>query len=107
MSVEPEPTRPKQTWKEEIEVTGDELVTRVKELIEDATVSRVIIRKPSGETLLEVPVAAGAAVAGALTLFAPVLAAVGALAALIAKVRVEIVHEDAGDGDSGDSRTDA
>ena len=99
MPVDPEPTRPKRTWKEEIEVAGDDLVARVKELIEDATVSRVIIRKPDGATLLEVPVAAGAAVAGALTLFAPVLAAVGAMAALVARFRLEIVRETDAEGE--------
>ena len=94
MSVEPEPTRPKKTLREELDVRGDELVSRVKDLIEDASVTRVIIRKPSGETLIEVPVAAGAAVAGALTVFTPILAAVGAMAALIADFRVEVVRED-------------
>lgn len=97
MAIEPEPTRQKRTWKEEIEVTGDELVSRVKDAIQDASVSRVIIRKPTGETLVEVPLAAGAAVAGALTLLAPVLAAIGAMAALVARFRVEIVHEDDAD----------
>ncbi len=81
------------TWTEEIEVEGRELVDRVKELIEDNSATRLIIHKPNGDVLMEVPIAAGVAVGGALTLFSPVLAAVGAMAALVAQVRVEIVRE--------------
>ena len=78
---------------EEIEVASADLVDRVKGWIEDATVSKIIIRKENGDTMLEVPVAVGGAAAGVLTLFAPVLAAIGAMAALVAKVKVDIVRE--------------
>lgn len=84
----------KRTWTEEIEVSGKELVDKVKEWIEDNKTTRVIIRKPSGEVLMELPVITGAAVGGAAVLFAPVLAAIGAMAALIARVKVEVVHEE-------------
>jgi hypothetical protein len=91
----------KKRWIEEIEVTGNELVARVKELIEDSSASRVIIRKPSGEVLMEVPIVAGAAVGGAAVIFAPVLAALGAMAALLAQFKIEVVREkDAEDDDS-------
>ncbi len=82
-----------QTWTERIEVAGEELIGLVKRLIEDATVTRLVIRKETGETMVEVPVAVGGAVAGALTLFAPVLAALGAMASLVAKVQVDIVRK--------------
>lgn len=42
---------------------------------------------------MEVPIAAGIAVGGTVTLFAPLLAAIGALATLIAQFKVEIVRE--------------
>ncbi len=80
------------TWVEEIEVAGNELVGRVQELIEEGNVRRLIIRKQNGDLLIEVPLTAGVAVGGALALLAPVLAAIGALAALVAQVRVEIVR---------------
>ena len=86
-------TKQKRAWTEEIEVTGNELVAKVKELIEDSSATKLIIHKPSGETLMEVPIVAGAAVGGALTLFLPVLAAIGAMAALLAQVKIEIVRE--------------
>ncbi|OGQ89188.1 MAG: hypothetical protein A2289_04215 [Deltaproteobacteria bacterium RIFOXYA12_FULL_58_15] len=81
------------TWSEVLEIKGSELVDRIKELMGDANVRRVIIRKPNGETMMEVPIVAGAAVAGILAMFSPVIAAVGAMAALIAEVKVEIVRD--------------
>lgn len=80
------------TWIEEIEIAGSELVDRVKELITESNVRRLIIRKPSGESLLEVPLTVGVAVGSAVTIFAPVLVALGAMAALLARVKVQIVR---------------
>ncbi len=85
------------SWTEQIEVAGGDLVDRIKELIEDASVSRVTIRKEDGDVMMEVPVAVGGAAAGALVLFAPVIAAIGALAAVVAKVRIDIVRESKND----------
>ena len=50
------------TWTEEIEINAGELVDRVKKLIEEGNVRRLIIRKPNDEILLEVPLTAGVAV---------------------------------------------
>ena len=77
---------------ERVTLAGTELVDYVKGLIQEGNVRRLIIRKPDGDVLLEVPLTAGIAVSGALTLMAPVLAALGALAALVAKVQVDIVR---------------
>lgn len=85
------------SWTEEIMVTGNQLVERLKELVAEGNVRRLIIRKPSGDVLLEVPLTAGVAVGGVVTLMAPVLAALGALAALVAEFKVEVVRE--GDGE--------
>jgi hypothetical protein len=82
------------TWTEEIEINAGELVDRVKKVIEEGIVRRLIIRKPNDEILLEVPLTAGVAVGGVVTLFAPVLAALGALAALLAEVKVQVVRTD-------------
>jgi len=80
------------TWVEEIEIAGSELVDRVKKLIAEGNVRRLIIRKPSGEILMEIPLTVGVAVGGVMTIFAPLLVALGAMAALLAKVKVEIVR---------------
>ena len=82
------------TWTEEIVVTGSDLVESVKKLVQEGNVRRLIIKKPDGDVLLEVPLTAGAVVGGALVIMTPVLAALGALAALIAEVKVEIVRSE-------------
>jgi len=80
------------TWTEEIEVAGSELVGCVKDLIQEGNVCRLIIRNPNDDVLLEVPLTTGIAVGGVVTLLAPVGAALGALAALLAKVKVGVVR---------------
>ena len=80
------------TWIEEIEIAGSELVERVKELVREGNVRRLIIHNSSGELLMEIPLTAGVAVGGVVTIIAPLLAALGAMAALLAKVKVEIVR---------------
>ena len=80
------------TWTEEIIVAGGELVEFVQKVVREGNVRRLIIKKPDGQVLLEIPLTAGAAVGGALVIITPVLAALGALAALLAQVKVEIVR---------------
>jgi hypothetical protein len=82
------------SWTEHIEIAGSELVDRTKELIEEGNVRRLIIRNQSDEVLLEVPLTTGVAVGGVMTLIAPVLAALGAMAALLTHVKVEIVRSE-------------
>ena len=80
------------TWTEEIQIAGSELVERFKELVAEGNVRRVVLRTPDDRMLLEIPLTAGVAVGGVVTVLSPVLAALGALAALVAKVKVEIVR---------------
>lgn len=65
--------------KEEFKVSGDEILKKVKELIKQGNIRRIIIKNEKGDTLMEIPLTF--AVVGAV--LAPVLAAVGALAALV------------------------
>ncbi len=78
---------------EEVNVVGAELVETVKGLIHEGNVRRVVVRRSSGEALVEIPLNAGIGIAGLLTLMTPVLAALGAMAALIADFRVQIERE--------------
>ncbi len=82
----------KQGWIEEIEIAGSQLVERVKELVSEGNVRRLVVRTAEDRVLLEIPLTAGVAVGGVVTIFAPVLAALGALAALIAHVKVQIIR---------------
>lgn len=80
------------TFFEEIKVLGNELVDKVKALIREGNVRRIIIKNEQGQTFVEIPVSVAAVGA----VFAPVLAAVGALAAMAAKftIVVEKARED-------------
>jgi hypothetical protein len=79
------------TFFEEVKVLGNELVDKVKALIHEGNVRRIIIKDEQGHTFVEIPVSVAAVGA----VFAPVLAAVGAIAAMAAKftVVVEKAHE--------------
>ena len=83
-------------FSEELEVAGNQLVERVKELIEEGNVRRLIIRNPEGKTLIEIPLTIGAVAGGALLLFYPVLAGLAAIGGLVARVKIEIVREEPG-----------
>lgn len=65
--------------REEFRVSGEEVLKKVKELIKQGNIRRIIIKNEKGDTLMEIPLTF--AVVGAV--LAPVLAAVGALAALL------------------------
>ena len=89
------------TWTEEVEISGSEVVDRVKELIAEGNVRRLIIRNSDDKQLLEIPLTAGVAVGGVVTIFALPLAILGAAAALLANVKLQIVRtagEDESDG---------
>ena len=90
------------TWIEEIEVKGDELIARVKQLAADNKVKRIRVIEPDGDIALEIPLTYGAVAGGAVVVAAPVLAVIGALAALVAKVKIEIVNEET-EGESEDA----
>ncbi len=75
------------TFKEEFKVTGDQLVDTVKKLARETNIRRLIIKNEKGETLMEIPLS----VAGVGALLLPVVAAVGALAALVSHCTIEVV----------------
>ena len=69
------------TNREEIHVSGEELISKIKELVHEGNIRRVIIQNEKRRTLIDIPLSLG--VVG--VLLAPQLAAVGAIAALITK----------------------
>jgi hypothetical protein len=74
------------TWTEEVHTTGEELVGKVKELVREGNIRRLIIKNEEGKTLIEIPLTLG--VVGAVLL--PVWAAVGAVAALVADCTIVV-----------------
>jgi hypothetical protein len=79
-------TEKMKTFFEEVKVLGNELVDKVKALIHEGNVRRIIIKDEHGHTFVEIPVSVAAVGA----VFAPILAAVGALAAMAAKFTIVV-----------------
>jgi len=97
MTPNQDPNNPNRNFSEELEVAGSQLVERVKELIDEGNVRRLIIRNPEGRTLVEIPLTVGAAAGAALLLWlGPVIASVAVIGALIARVKIEVVREEPG-----------
>ena len=84
----------KRTVIEEIEVSGSHLVEEVKALIRKGNVRQLRIQARDGDVAVEVPLTIGAVAGGAVTLAAPWLAVLGVIAALVARVRIEIESEE-------------
>ena len=77
------------TTKEKFTVSGSQLVEKVKQLIHEGNVRKVrIIHKE--KTILEIPLTIGAPATVAVVLVAPVLAALGAFAALVTECTIEV-----------------
>ncbi len=81
------------TFTEEIEVAGNQLLEYVKKLLAEGRVRQLRIKAAGGEVLVEAPLTVGVIGGGAVALAAPWLAILGALAALVARVKIEIVRE--------------
>jgi ribosomal protein L37E len=71
----------KSTTTQEFSVSADDLTKKVRELVHEGNVSRIIVKDEKGKVLLEIPVTAG--IVG--VLLAPWLAAVGVIGALATK----------------------
>jgi hypothetical protein len=74
---------------EEFSVDGEALVGKIKELLHEGNIRRIIIKNEQGDILVEIPLTLG--VAGALLL--PVWAAIGAIAALAANLTIVVEKE--------------
>jgi hypothetical protein len=75
---------------EEFKINGKDLTDKVKKLIHEGNVRRIIIKNSSGKTIIEIPVSVG--IIGAVV--APMLAAVGALAAFVTDCTIVVTRED-------------
>jgi hypothetical protein len=80
----------KKEKKETFNINGEKLIKKVKKLIKEGNVRRIIINDKSGKTFVEFPLTIG--VVGAVV--APILAAVGAIAALVTECTITVVREE-------------
>lgn len=76
---------------EEFKVSGEELLGKVKQIVHEGNIRRIVIKNKDGGTFMEIPLTVG--VVG--VLLAPTLAAVGAIAALVSEATV-VVEKDEG-----------
>jgi len=76
---------PERTCKESFKIAADQLADTLKNLVHEGNVRRVIV-KQDGKTVVEFPLTVG--VIG--TVFAPMLAAAGALAAVLSECTIEV-----------------
>jgi Flp pilus assembly pilin Flp len=71
---------------EEFRISGEEVITKIKELLHEGNVRRIILKDEKGVTLIEVPLTIG--VIGAVLL--PVWAAIGTIAGMAAKLTLVV-----------------
>ncbi len=74
----------------EFKVRGEDLLKKIKELIHEGNIRKIIIKDDKGSPYLELPLTLG--VVG--VFFAPVWAAIGALAAMASNFTVEVVKKE-------------
>lgn len=80
------PTAEEPRKREFHQVSGEKLLSKVKQIVHEGNVRRITIKNDDGRTLIEVPLSMG--VVG--VLLAPVWAAIGAVAALVASCSIEV-----------------
>ncbi len=71
---------------EEFEVKGENLLSKIKELVKEGNIRKITIKSEEGKTLIQIPLTVG--VVGIVLL--PVWAAIGAIAAVVTKATISI-----------------
>jgi hypothetical protein len=84
----------RRTFVEEFEVTGSNLVDRFKELVQEGNTRRVVIKTQEGYELMTVPLTFGVVAGGLVAWASPILAALGALAGIVTRVKLEVLREE-------------
>lgn len=79
----------KKIRQEEFKVKGEDVVAKVKEIVHEGNIRRITIKNEEGKSLIEIPLTIG--VVGAILV--PVWAAIGAIAALVAKLTIVVEKE--------------
>ena len=82
---------PEGTTTEEFKLSGEQLLSKIKELLHEGNVRRIVLKNNEGQIMAEFPLTAG--VVGALLL--PMWAAIGAIAALAADLTIVVERKEA------------
>lgn len=83
-------TEKEEFYREEFRIKGEDLLVKVKEIVAEGNIRRIIIKNDEGRSLLEIPLTIG--VIGAILL--PVWAAIGAVAALATNLTIIVEKVD-------------
>jgi hypothetical protein len=78
------------TRSEEFKISGSEILNKIKDLIHEGNIRRIILKDENGKTFLEIPLTVGLVGAA----LAPILAAIGAAAALVTKMTIVVEKVD-------------
>lgn len=84
---------PKKTFTEEIEIAGDQLIEKIKAIVQEGNVRQLRLKASDGDIVLETPLTIGVVAGGVMALAAPWLAVLGVIAAMVTHVTVEVVRE--------------
>jgi hypothetical protein len=79
-----------ENFAEEVQVLGRDLVDKIRDLIHEGNVQRIVVKDEHGNTFVEIPVT----VAAVGVIMAPLLAAIGAISAFVAKFNIVIVRNE-------------
>lgn len=102
MDTQDDNAKGKKTFTEEIEIAGDQLIEKIKEIVQEGNVRQLRLKASDGDIVLETPLTIGVVAGGVVALAAPWLAVLGVIAALVTHVTVEVVREI--DGDEADDK---
>lgn len=94
LTTEPEAKTEEKMGVEEFTINGDALVAKIKQLIHQGNIRRIILKNEEGRVLIEIPLTVGV-VGGVLSaaLF-PVMAAVGAIGAMVAHLTIVVENRE-------------
>jgi hypothetical protein len=79
-----------ESFVEEVHVVSRDLVDKVRDLIHEGNVQRIVVKDEHGNTFVEIPITVAAVGA----ILAPLLAAIGAISALVAKFTIVVVRSE-------------
>ena len=88
--MERERTRDHHDWADEAESLGCQIRDRIREMVNEVNKRRLIMSRANGKVLFEVPLMISLIVVGVAAIFGPRLVAFGAIAALVAGLKVEV-----------------
>ena len=95
-----------QTFTEEIEVTGQQLLGEINRLIAEGNVHKLNVKSEDGEVFLSIPLTGGVVAGGLVALTAPWLAIIAGVAGLLTKVKLEVVRIVPPEGETQDTPKD-